>query len=449
MKCIVTNRASARYWDEIEAKMEKSGECCNLLQVYPEIRKQEIRGFGGAFTEASGYNFSKLGAANKERVLEAYFGERGLRYRIGRLHINSCDFALGNYTYVEEGDDALCTFDIGRDREYVTPFVKAAMAKSHETPEFLASPWSPPAFMKTTGRMNQGGALKREYYQAWADYFVKYIRAYAKEGIPIGSVTVQNEPMAASKWDSCVYTAKEEGVFLRDYLYPTLQKAGLTQVKIFVWDHNKEEVYRRAGKLFSDPQTRKCAEGVAAHWYTGDHFEALEAVKDAYPEKHIIFTEGCVEYSRFSAYDEVAKAEMYAHDMIGNLRAQAEAVIDWNLLLDEEGGPNHVGNFCAAPVMCNLQDDCVKETLAYYYIGHFSRYIRKGARQIGVSRYTDRVEAAAFVNPDGGRVVVLLNRNADQVEVIVREGDAGFRMVLEGHSIVTCIYGAEEAEHVR
>lgn len=440
IKRIITNDRERQYWKEEELAMGEVTDCTHVVNIYPDVAGQQIYGFGGAFTEASTYNFSLLDAAVQEEVIEGYFGESGLRYNLGRTHIHSCDFARGNYTYIEDGDNKLRTFSIRHDTENMIPMIKAAVKASSTPIYFLASPWSPPAFMKTNGEMNHGGKLKKEYYEAWAAYFVKYIEAYAQEGIRIDCVTVQNEPAAVQTWDSCIYTPEEEGEFAADYLVPALRGAGLSDVSVFVWDHNKEEVYNRVKAVFQNQKARACVDGVAVHWYTGDHFGAIEAVKRMYPEKRLFFTEGCVEYSRFADSGEVQKAEMYAHDMLGNLNAGIEAVLDWNLLLDKEGGPNHAGNFCAAPMMCDTKENTLEKRLSYYYIGHFSRYIKRGAVQVMSSAYTDKVETAAFRNPDGERVAVILNKTDEPVEVTLREDGQGVNTVLEAHTITTFVY---------
>lgn len=438
MKCIVTNDCAKQYWKETDREMEKVTDCMHTVNIYPEVTGQQMEGFGGAFTEASAYNYAGLDEKAKKEVIGGYFGEDGLRYNLGRLHIGSCDFGLGNYAYVKEGDSRMETFSIDHDREQIIPMIRAAVKESRTPVHFMAAPWSPPAFMKTNGEMNHGGKLRQEYYSAWADYYAKYLSEYAKEGIQVGAVTVQNEPEAVQTWDSCIYTAEEEGKFAVRYLLPALKKNGLSDVEVFIWDHNKEEMYNRAKKIFSEEEYRKHIDGVAVHWYTGDHFEAVEAVKRMYPEKKIYFTEGCVEYSRFADSDDVQKAEMYAHDMIGNFNAGISAFFDWNLLLDEEGGPNHVGNFCAAPVMC--EGTGVAKRLPYYYIGHFSRYVKRGAVQVASTRYTDKIQTAAFLNPDGERVVVLLNKTGEPLEIVLREDGFGVSMTIEAHSIVTCLY---------
>lgn len=441
MKVITTDHAREQYWKEEEKDIVQVVDCMQVVNIYPQITRGKVDGFGGAFTEASAYNYSRLSKEKQKEVIEGYFGEKGLRYNMGRIHINSCDFGLGNYTYVEEGDDALSTFSIEHDKELIIPFIKDAMNAGRSEIAFLASPWSPPPFMKTNGEMNNGGSLKKEYYQAWAEYFAKYIKAYEAEGIKIGSVTVQNEPEATQTWDSCIYTAEEEREFVRNHLGPVFEREGLSHIRIFIWDHNKEALYDRVSVTLADEKTREYVSGIAVHWYTGDHFEAISLVKEEYPDKEVYFTEGCVEYSRFADSDEVQKAEMYAHDILGNLNAGISGSLDWNLLLDELGGPNHVGNFCAAPMMCNTREDTLEKRLPYYYIGHFSRYIKAGAKKMASTKYTDRLEVTAFLNPDGERVIVMLNKTDTAVKVFLRENGEGNMFQIEPHSIITAVYG--------
>lgn len=441
MKIVTTNAAKKLFWQEQETARTQQGDCMHVVNVFSDLTGQTLEGFGGAITEAAVHSARQLGEVGRQEVLDACFGEDGLRYNMARVHMNSCDFALGNYTYVEEGDKELSTFDIAHDKEILLPFMKEAITLCKGNLEFLSSPWSPPAYMKTNNEMNHGGKLKEEYAPVWAQYYVKFIKAYEAEGVHISYITVQNEPMAVQTWDSCIYEAAEEGAFVKNYLAPALAEAGLSYIEIFVWDHNKEEMYDRAKATFDVEGTRQVVSGVAVHWYTGDHFDAIRAVKKAYPEKKIFFTEGCVEYSRFADSGEVQKAEMYAHDILGNLKAGVQAFLDWNILLDEKGGPNHVGNFCAAPLMCS-PDNTLERRLSYYYIGHFSRYLKKGALQVMTSTYTDKIETVAFVNPDGERVVVLLNKSEQPVEVTLREHGFGTNTEIDAHSIVTFRYYA-------
>jgi len=414
VKRIETNYKEQRYWQETAIEAAECTDCMNLVQLFPQIREQTMEGFGGAFTESSAVNYHRLGKEQKKELIEAYFGDKGLRYHLGRVSINSCDFALGNYTYVEEDDATLHSFSIAHDRQQIIPMIQAAMERTGGKMHFLASPWSPPAYMKTNGEMNHGGKLKEEVRELWAQYFVKFIREYREAGVPITAVTVQNEPAAVQTWNSCTYSAEEEGLFGAKHLGPALERAGMKDVDIYVWDHNKELLYQRFRDAVSVPGADRYIAGAAMHWYTGDHFDAIEILRKQYPGIKLMFSEGCVEYSRFADSGEVRKAEMYAHDMIGNFRAGVSTFLDWNLLLDEQGGPNHVGNFCAAPVMLEPeeQDGYVKK-LMYYYIGQFSRYIPAESVRIATTQYTDGLEVCAFLTPSAERVLVVLNKSEE------------------------------------
>lgn len=445
VRLITSNPAQDLFWKETDLPNEAQEDCMHVINLIPELTGQEIEGFGGAITDAAVISYASLSDSAKKEVVEGYYSAEGLRYNMARVHINSCDFAAGNYTYVREGDETLESFDIAHDKEKIIPFLHEAVSMCGVASDgtvdfrFLASPWSPPAYMKSNKEMNHGGKLLEEYYSLWALYYVKYIESYAEQGIKIKYLTVQNEPEAVQTWDSCIYTAKEEGLFVRDYLAPALQKAGHGDVQIFIWDHNKEALFSRVNETMQVEGCDKLISGAAMHWYTGDHFDAIRAVKQKYPALRQFFTEGCVEYSRFADSGEVQKAEMYAHDMLGNLKAGIEAFLDWNILLDEKGGPNHVGNFCAAPMMCDGNGGVEKRT-SYYYIGHFSRYIKRGAKQIMTSCYTDKVEQVAFQNPDGEIVLVLLNRTDNAVPVTIKEESVGCALQVEAHSIATvCI----------
>lgn len=440
VKRIETNYKEQRYWQETAIEAAECTDCMNLVQLFPQIREQTMEGFGRAFTESSAVNYHRLGKEQKKELIEAYFGDKGLRYHLGRVSINSCDFALGNYTYVEEDDATLHSFSIAHDRQQIIPMIQAAMERTGGKMHFLASPWSPPAYMKTNGEMNHGGKLKEEVRELWAQYFVKFIREYREAGVPITAVTVQNEPAAVQTWNSCTYSAEEEGLFVAKHLGPALERAGMKDVDIYVWDHNKELLYQRFRDAVSVPGADRYIAGAAMHWYTGDHFDAIEILRKQYPGIKLMFSEGCVEYSRFADSGEVRKAEMYAHDMIGNFRAGVSTFLDWNLLLDEQGGPNHVGNFCAAPVMLEPeeQDGYVKK-LMYYYIGQFSRYIPAESVRIATTQYTDGLEVCAFLTPSAERVLVVLNKSEENRPVVIREEEEGFHDEIAAHSIVTYV----------
>ena len=438
MKPICFRSDETRRFEKMDLKfVDDANAEMKLVKVYPEETRQNILGFGGAFTEAAAATYSSMSEESKKKVMDLYFSAEGNAYNFCRTHIQSCDFALGNYAYIEDPKDKeLTTFSLERDEQTLIPFIKDALAINSQI-QLLASPWSPPAFMKTNGEMNHGGALKKEYYQMWADMVAKYVEEYEKRGIKVSRITVQNEPKATQTWDSCLYSATEEGEFAVEYLRKSLNARGYDDLKIAIWDHNKDCILERATETFAVAGAKESIDGIAFHWYTGDHFEALDAVHQKYPEKELIFTEGCVEYSRFNNNNQVKNAEMYLHDMIGNLNQGTNGYIDWNLILDKKGGPNHVGNFCDAPIMYDEAEDKIDVKLSYYYIGHLSRFVQPGAKRVLVSRYTDQLDAVGFVNPDGQKVLVLLNKSEQDQKFQVCVGTQVCDMELDAHSVVT------------
>ena len=441
IKIIETDTSRGLFWAQQSAGEVTAAKEMKQLVIYPDEKETTIRGFGGAFTEAAAHTYMGLPEDKKDNLIEDLYGDSGLRYTMGRIHMNSCDFALGNYTYIEEGDETLDTFDISHDKKEIIPMIEAATKKLGRQPVLMMAPWSPPPFMKTNGEMNHGGKLKSEYKELWAKYYVRFIEEYRSIGIDISFTSIQNEPMATQTWDSCIYTAQDEAEFVADYLGPAMEKAGLLdKMKIFVWDHNKEISYVRLKEILERKGAEKYVSGCAVHWYTGDHFENLHLIKKHFPEKEIFFTEGCVEYSRLSDASDVQNAEMYAHQMIGNLKGGITAIFDWNLIVDYKGGPNHVGNYCDAPIKALESGKNYEKKLSYYYIGHLTRYIKEGANLIWSSNYTDKLDAAAFLNADGQRVVVILNKSGEELPVELREGDESTRLTLAPHSIQTVLY---------
>ena len=400
-------------------------------------RYQEIEGFGGAFTEAAALTFFNMSAARQAEILKAYFDPaQGLGYTLCRTHINSCDFSSGNYAYTEvAGDVELEHFDIARDRQALIPLIKQAQQAASQPLKLMASPWSPPAWMKTTGLMNYGGKLKPEYRAAWARYYCRYVREYEKEGIPIWGLSVQNEPEATQTWDSCLYSAEQERDFVRDFLGPALEQAGLSDVNVIIWDHNRDRMFERAKIVLDDPEAAKYVWGTGFHWYVADRFDNVQLLHDAYPDKKLIFTEGCQEGGpHLGSWD---LGERYARSMVNDLNRWTVGWVDWNLILNENGGPNHVGNFCSAPIVADTQTDTLHYQSSYYYIGHFSRFIRPGAVRILCATTRDELEATAFLNPDGQIAVVVLNRSEEAMPFALKFDGAAALAESPARSIMT------------
>ena len=408
----------------------------------PDIRFQTIEGFGGAFTESAAVTLGKMSTKNQRRFMSAYFDRNnGHGYSLCRSHINSCDFSLGNYAYTEKaGDVKLKHFSIKRDKKALIPMIQTARALAGKDFKLFSSPWSPPAWMKTTGMMNKGGKLKPEYRAAWAEYYARYIREYEKEGVKIWGVTVQNEPMATQTWDSCIYNAQEERDFVRDHLGPTLERAGLGHVKIIIWDHNRDLLVYRASVAYGDPEASKYIWGTGFHWYVNDKFENVQFHHDAWPDKKLLFTEGCQEGGPHTG--EWPLGERYARSIIQDLNKWAVGWVDWNLLLDETGGPNHVGNMCSAPIIADTRHDELLFQSSYYYIGHFSRYIKPGAQRILCSTTRDDLEATAFINPGGSIAVVVMNRTELPFKFLLHNERWTAPTIAPPRSIATFVIGA-------
>ena len=405
-------------------------------------RFQTHLGFGGAFTEAAATVWQGLPEGARAQLLRDYFDpSEGHGYTLGRVHMNSCDFALGNYAHVEQPDDfALESFNIERDRQALLPFIKAALRVAAQPIQLLVSPWSPPAWMKSNGEMNHGGRLRPECRDAWAQCYVRFIRAYEAEGVPVWGVSVQNEPAAVQRWDSCLYSAEEERDFVRDHLGPALHGAGLARIKIVVWDHNRNAMVERASVIYSDPDAAQYIWGTGFHWYGEDHFDHVQLVHDAWPGKQLLFTEGCQEGGPHTGSWEVG--ERYARSIVNDLNRWTVGWIDWNLLLDERGGPNHVGNLCSAPILADTTSGALMHQPSYWVLGHFARFIRPGARRVLCASMQAEVEATAFLNPDASTVVIATNRSGHAQHFSLRVDNRSWRVELPQRSIATFVHSA-------
>ena len=427
-----------------EMGQPKETEIC--VFVDPSKTFQTYFGTGAALTDASAETFYKLPKDKQQEVLQAFFDkEKGIGYTVARTNINSCDFSSDMYTYVADNDTALKSFNIDHDRKYKIPFIKEAMKAAGGKLDLFASPWSPPAWMKDNNNMLQGGKLKPEFYNSWAMYYTKFIKEYEKEGVPVWGISVQNEPMATQRWESCLYTAEEERDFLKNHLGPTMEKEGLKEKKIIVWDHNRDLIYQRAQTYFNDPEAAKYAWGIGFHWYEDwsggtPMYENLKRVYEAFPDKNIIFTEGCAESFNASRYNAWVLGEEYGRSMINDYNNGMVGFTDWNIILDETGGPNHVQNFCFAPVHGDTKTGQLIYTNAYYYIGHFSKFIQPGAKRISAAASRSQLLTTAFRNEDGKTVVIVMNQGDLSFPYYLWINGKAAEVKARPHSIATLIF---------
>ena len=421
-------------------------ETQTCIFVNPDKTFQTFLGIGGAITDASAEVFAKLPKDKQQELLNAYYGkDKGIGYSLIRTTIHSSDFSSGSYTYVTEGDKELKSFSIDHDRNFKIPLIKKAIETAKGQLKLYASPWSPPAFMKDNKNMLKGGKLLPEFYQPWANYYVKFINAYQKEGIPVWGLTVQNEPMAVQRWESCIYTAEEERDFLKNYLGPTLKKAGLGDKKITVWDHNRDLISQRASTILDDPEANKYVWGVGFHWYEnwsgGDMmFENVGKVQEMYPNKNLLFTEGCIEKFDAQKYQFWSNGERYGKSMINDFNNGTVGWTDWNIILDENGGPNHVENFCFSPIHGNTKTGELIYTPSYYYIGHFSKFIGKEAKRISSVSSRSQLLTTSFLNNDGKVVTVVMNQSSKKITYNLCIGTNATEVTILPHAIQTLVY---------
>ena len=351
---------------------------------------QSILGFGGAFTESASYIFSKLSQTLQSQLLDMYFSEDGLHYNMARLPIGSCDFSLGNYNYASTSGDANLThFSIDHDKQQIIPFIKRAKEmiskRSGDALNIVASPWSPPNWMKKNNNpyCPQGCdqcELIDDYKDTWALYFSKFVSAYNAEGIDIWGITIQNEPgYCPGNYEAMHYTPETERDFLKDHLGPRMSRDH-PNVNILIYDHNKDDVVEWAQAILSDPEAAKYAWGTAIHWYSGDQFENVNKTHNLFPQKPILATESTEDRELNPTNPVWGKGEHYGHDIIGDINNWAVGFIDWNLVLDIQGGPNHKEpDECEGADKCGFDSMLLADTdkqviypqVFYYYMGHF------------------------------------------------------------------------------
>jgi glucosylceramidase len=446
-----------------------TGDSMVRIKLLPEVKFQTITGFGGSFTEASASLLNKLSKANRNKIIEAYFGETGAKYSLTRTHMNSCDFSLSNYSYAPvEGDVDLENFSINEDLDDLIPMIKDAMTVSKDGFKILSSPWTAPPWMKDNKDW-RGGKLLPEYNDTWALFFSKYLEAYKAEGIDIWGFTVENEPLGNDKnWESMHFTAQEMTDFVIHHLGPKLQKDG-HEVKILGYDQNRgDELKHWVDNMYKDEVSSKYFDGTAIHWYasTYDYFpESLQYAHKKAPNKYLIQSEACVDseipkwqddqwYWSKEATDwgwdwasedqkylhpKYAPVNRYARDIIGCLNNWVDGWIDWNMVLDKQGGPNWFKNWCVAPIIVNPVNDEVYFTPLYYTMSHFSKYMRPGAEVIGVENTDKDLMVTAAKNPDGSIAVVVFNEGNTKKDFKLSLNDKKIDLQIDKQAIQTII----------
>lgn len=439
------------------------------IKLFPIQKFQKITGFGGSFTQASAFLLNKMGHQNRKRIIKAYFGDDGAKYSLTRTHMNSCDFSLSNYSYAPvEGDITLEHFSIEEDQDNIIPFIKEAIAASKEGFKIIASPWTAPPWMKDNNDW-RGGKLLPEYYETWALFFSKYIDAYKAEGIDIWGFTVENEPLGNNNnWESMHFSPAEMTHFVQHHLGPKLEEDGKGEIKILGYDQNREHLKEWVDEMFKTEASSKYFDGTAIHWYasTFEVFpDALQYAHSKAPNKYLIQTEACVDaevpkwnddawYWSKEATDwgwdwapedqkhlhpKYVPVYRYAKDIIGCLNNWVDGWIDWNMVLDTQGGPNWAKNWCVAPVIVDIDNDEVYFTPLYYTLTHFSKYIRPGAVRIGFENTDDSLQMTAVQNPDGSIITILLNQEDTAKHMTIALAEKSVGITISPQAIQTLV----------
>jgi glucosylceramidase len=449
-----------------EFSPEKSTQTIKLL---PEQKFQTITGFGGAFTESSAYLLNKLSKKNRDTIIEAYFSENGANYSLTRTHMNSCDFSLSQYSYSPVADDIeLKHFTIKDDKDDLIPMIQDALKVSKDGFKIFASPWTAAPWMKDNNNW-VGGKLLPKYYDTWALFFSKYLDAYKAEGIDIWGFTVENEPHGnGNNWESMHYTPKEMTDFVEFHLGPKLEADGKGDKIILGYDQNRGGLKEWVDEMYRDENSSKYFHGTAIHWYesTFEYYaEDLQYAHNLSPKKYLIETEGCIDsqvpvwqddewYWKKEATDwgwdwasaedkhlhpKYAPVNRYARDIIGCLNNWVDGWVDWNMVLDKQGGPNWFKNWCVAPVIVDPETDEVYFTPLYYTMAHFSKYIRPEAVIIGLENSDKELMVTAAKNPDGSIAVVIFNEENTPKDFNLQLGENSTTIHIDGQAIQTIV----------
>ena len=444
------------------------------VKVYSDKIRQEFLGVGGAITESAAYNIGKLSSENQQKIYDAYFSKNGAEYSIIRSSIGSADFSTRSYSYndTDSPDPELKNFSINEDKKYIIPAIKTIQGYRLDI-KFFAAPWAPPAWMKNSNvRRGQTGtaamnlvdnSLNPLYYQSYANYFVKYIKAYEKEGIPVYSLSMQNESQNNPKWEACTWKPDEAAKFIGEYLGPALE-ANNIQTKLLIWDWDKgndpmhgDGFINYNTSVLSNEKARKYIDGIAFHWYAGDvwheisgvpmwskDFYSLDEVRERFPNINLYATEACQEKGPwFGSYDP---ADRYVYDILNDFEHGAKSWIDWNLVLDKDGGPTQgVVNKCHAPIMLDESNNVVFQP-SYYILKRISKEVQPGDVSIETKSDMD-ISKTAVKHSDGSTSVLLGNVTDKEQTVSVIDGGKAVKVTLPPHSLTTLKYKTDNNDH--
>ena len=435
MKIEIIKSNQKEKWVNVNYKPALFDTCSEII-IDINKKDQKIWGFGGAFTDAAEVTYHSLSKEKQQEYIKAYFSKEGLNYNLGRYPLMSTDFSLEMYEYLS--DENLSNLSIIHDKSRIN-FVKDALSIKPDL-WLISAPWSPSKFMKDNNDRCHGGKLLKQYYGLWADTLLTSIKKLGKEGVKISALTTQNEPLATQTWESCLYFSEEEADFLTNYLIPKAKENRL-DLKFMIFDHNRDKMLERADHIFAFGLKQEDIFGIAYHWYDRNCFDEVRKTHLKYPDQHLLLTECCVELlcNDNSGIGSWENGLRYGLNMIHDLNNGSEGYIDWNLSLNLQGGPNHVGNFCEAPLMIDIENDEIRYMPSYYVIGHFSKYLNKGDIKVETSTNNNDLLACSFIDGTTLKVVVLNTAEKD-INTRIRIGaNSKIDIVTQGKTLYTFI----------
>jgi len=517
---IVTSEAGDKLAIKKNEAFSKGRGQGNLILIRPDIIKQTMTGVGTSFTESSAFVLAHLDKEKRLEVMKNIYGQEGANFSLARTHIGATDFAVeGKYSYAEvKNDSRLEHFSIAVDKvgfnqsQYpgikdesfdLLPMIKEANGikkqQNQKDINIVASAWTAPPWMKdiedwyvrgteATNMEGSGGALKPEYVATYADYLLKYLDAYREEGINIWGLTPVNEPHGNSgQWESMHFTPETQSTFIKEHLGPKLQASKNKDIKLLIYDQNRDGLEHWADTILADKDTSKYVYGTAVHWYESTYKvyeDVLDKVHNKFPGFDIIHTEGTIDdlgkpapggildpvlFQESGWFDNddfwwnanatdwaytatwapnpedhpiYTPVHRYARNVIVSFNHWMSGWIDWNIVLDQDGGPNHVGNFCGAPIMINTKSGQVYYTPIYYVLAQFSRTIRPGDKAVQVMKTLDGLDddalhSSATINADNMLSVQLLNTTKKPIDYRLQIGIQNAEVTIPANAIQT------------
>lgn len=434
---VTTSRDGLRFNMETKSTEDQADpDAAIVVRVNHNYTYQTIIGFGGAFSDSAGLNVVKLSGEAQENLLRSYFAPEGIEYNLCRIPIAGSDFSVRPYSYDDvEGDTDLEFFALAEeDFNYKLPLILRAQELSQRTIKLFGSPWSPPAWMKTNGKFNESGELKKDMWQPYSNYFVKFVEAYEEYGAPMWGLTTQNEPLSGFDpnwgWNTCGWTAEDMRDWVKTNLGPTLTEAGMRRLVLMVDDFNRDTLPWYVMPMLEDPDAAQYIDGTAVHWYSDEWVgpTVMDETHHYFPDKFLLYTEACegwdVTGPESVSLGKWSRAEKYVHSILENSNHFSTGWVDWNMALDMEGGPNWADNYVDAPIIINAEADEFYKQPTFYAMGHFSKFVVEGAvREYSSVSGSDSesFESVAFHDPSGATVIVLHNRGEDAVDVSVTD----------------------------